>query len=129
VGSLNLKRARTYAERMFRHVIIGHLEREDAWGALGIPLSGSGRTFDLSLVGEIVERTAGYPYFLQFVRHEVACDPGGLEEPTGVLSQQDAEAEGSSTLEAQGRAGAALTTTDRIGTARRSGSGKQDGQA
>ena len=64
--SLNFKRARTYAERMFRHVIIGHLEPEDAWDALGVPLSGSGRTFDLSLVGEIVERTAGYPYFLQF---------------------------------------------------------------
>lgn len=64
--SLNLKRARTYAERMFRHVIIGHLERDDAWDALGIPLSGSGRAFDLPLVGEIVERTGGYPYFLQF---------------------------------------------------------------
>ena len=65
--SLNLKRARTYAERMFRHVVIGHLERGDAWDALGIPLSGSGRAFDLPLVGEIVERTGGYPYFLQFV--------------------------------------------------------------
>jgi len=64
--SLNLKRARTYAERMFRHVVIGHLERGDAWDALGIPLSGSGRAFDLPLVGEIVERTGGYPYFLQF---------------------------------------------------------------
>ena len=64
--SLNLKRARTYAERMFRHVVIGHLERGDAWDALGIPLSGSGRTFDLPLVGEIVDRTGGYPYFLQF---------------------------------------------------------------
>jgi hypothetical protein len=64
--SLNLKRARTYAERMFRHVVVGHLERGDAWDALGIPLRGSGRSFDLSLVGEIVERTAGYPYFLQF---------------------------------------------------------------
>jgi hypothetical protein len=64
--SLNLKRARTYAERMFRHVVVGHLERGDAWDALGIPLRGSGRSFELSLVGEIVERTAGYPSFLQF---------------------------------------------------------------
>ncbi len=59
-------RDRTYAERMFRHLVIGHLERGDAWDALGIPLSGSDRSFELSLVGEIVERTAGYPYFLQF---------------------------------------------------------------
>lgn len=57
--SLNLKRARTYAERMFRHVVIGHLERGDAWDALGIPLRGSDRSFDTSF-------TAGYPYFLQF---------------------------------------------------------------
>jgi hypothetical protein len=36
------------------------------------------------------------------------------------------EAEGSLTLESQGRVGAALTTTGRIGTTRRSGSGKRD---
>jgi hypothetical protein len=36
-------------------------------GALGIPLAGSGRTFALSLIGDIVETTGGYPYFLQFV--------------------------------------------------------------
>ncbi|MGH2455211.1 MAG: hypothetical protein ACRDHD_03000 [Candidatus Limnocylindria bacterium] len=64
--SLNLKRARTYAERMFRHVVIGNLDLEDAWDALRIPLSRSDRSFELALLGEIVERTAGYAYFLQF---------------------------------------------------------------
>jgi hypothetical protein len=64
--SLNLKRARTYAERMFRHLVISNLERGDAWDALGIPLAGSGRTFGLDLIGDIVEQTDGYPYFLQF---------------------------------------------------------------
>jgi hypothetical protein len=64
--TLNLKRARTYAERMFRHLVIANLERGDAWDALGIPLAGSGRTFGLNLVGDIVEQTDGYPYFLQF---------------------------------------------------------------
>jgi hypothetical protein len=64
--SLNLKRARTYAERMFRHVVVGNLEGGDAWDALGIPLAGSGRSFAVSLIGEIVEMTGGYPYFLQF---------------------------------------------------------------
>ena len=54
--SLNLKRARTYAERMFRHVVIGHLERGDAWDALGIPLRGTGRSFDTSLVGRCSAR-------------------------------------------------------------------------
>ncbi len=64
--SLNLKRARTYAERMFRHVVVGHLQPGDAWDALGFPLVGSGRTLDLPLINEIVEQTGGYPYFLQF---------------------------------------------------------------
>jgi hypothetical protein len=64
--TLNLKRARTYAERMFRHVVVANLERGDAWDALGIPLAGSGRTFALDLIGDIVEQTDGYPYFLQF---------------------------------------------------------------
>ena len=64
--SLNLKRARTYAERMFRHVVVANLERGDAWDALGIPLATSGRRFALPVIGEIVEQTAGYPYFLQF---------------------------------------------------------------
>lgn len=65
--TLNLKRARTYAERMFRHVVVGHLERGDAWDAIGIPLASSGRRFALDLVGDVVEQTDGYPYFLQFV--------------------------------------------------------------
>ena len=64
--SLNLKRARTYAERMFRHVVVGNLARSDAWDALAIPLATSHRSFALSVVGGIVEGTAGYPYFLQF---------------------------------------------------------------
>ena len=76
--SLNLKRARTYAERMFRHVVVGNLERDDAEEALAIPLAGSGRSFGLSLIGEIVEQTAGYPYFLQFFGGFL-CSRLGLE--------------------------------------------------
>ena len=54
--------------------------------------------------------------------------PGGMEGPTCGLSQQAAEAGGSLALEAQGGVGAASTTTGRAGTARRLGSGKQDGE-
>lgn len=64
--SLNLKRARTYAERMFRHVVVGNLDRGDAWDALALPLAAAGRSFSLAVVADIVEATAGYPYFLQF---------------------------------------------------------------
>ncbi|MGH2601103.1 MAG: ATP-binding protein [Dehalococcoidia bacterium] len=65
--SLNLKRARTYAERMFRHVSVGNLELDAAEEALAIPLANSHRRFGLSLLSEICEQTAGYPYLLQFV--------------------------------------------------------------
>ena len=58
-----------------------------------------------------------------------AIRPGGDERaPPCGLSQQAVEAEGSLTLEAQVRVGAALTTPGRFGTARRAGSGKQDGR-
>ena len=76
--SLNLKRARTYAERMFRHAVVGNLELDAAEEALAIPLAASGRSFGLSLIAEIVEQTAGYPYFLQFFA-AFACSRIGLE--------------------------------------------------
>ena len=41
--TIDLKRARTYAERMFRHLVLTNLERGDAWDALTIPLSRSPR--------------------------------------------------------------------------------------
>ncbi len=75
--SLNLKRARTYAERMFRHAVVGNLELDAAEEALAIPLAGTGRSFGLSLITEIVEQTAGYPYFLQFFG-AFACSRIGL---------------------------------------------------
>lgn len=46
--------------------VSGRVPAGDAWDALGIPLAGSGRTFALNLIGDIVEQTDGYPYFLQF---------------------------------------------------------------
>jgi hypothetical protein len=49
-----------YAERMFRNVVVGNLARSDAWDALAIPLAASHRSFALSVVGEIVEGTAGF---------------------------------------------------------------------
>jgi hypothetical protein len=59
--SLNLKRARTCAEHMFRHTVVDNLDLEAAGDALAIPLASSGRGFGLSLNGQIVDQTAGYP--------------------------------------------------------------------
>ena len=77
--SLNLKRARTYAERMFRHVVIDNLELDAAGDALAIPLASARRGFGLSLIGQIVEQTGGYPYFLQFFG-AFTCSRIGLEQ-------------------------------------------------
>jgi Protein of unknown function (DUF5131)/Phage integrase family len=54
--------------------------------------------------------------------------PGGMKGPTRGLSQQAAEAGGSPTLEAQGRVGAAPTTTGWASTARWPRPGKRDGE-
>ena len=75
--SLNLKRARTYAERMFRHVVVGNLSLDAAADAVAIPLAGSGRSFSMALIDHVVEATAGYPYFLQFAG-AFACSRIGL---------------------------------------------------
>lgn len=52
-----------------------------------------------------------------------------MRGPSGGSSQRPAEAGGSLTWETPARAGAAPTTTERVGTARRPGSGKRDGTA
>jgi transposase len=54
-----------------------------------------------------------------------AVGPGGVKDPPLGCRSSPAEAEGSPAWEAPGRVGAALTTTGRVGTARRPGSGKQ----
>jgi len=59
------------------------------------------------------------------VRHEALCDRVGWKDPPLGCRSSPAEAEGSPAWEAPGRVGAALTTTGRVGTARRPGSGKQ----
>jgi transposase len=61
------------------------------------------------------------------VRHEAPSRPGG-DERTPPLARRSGlvEAEGSPTAETRGRVGAALTTTGRVGTTRRPGSGKRD---
>jgi hypothetical protein len=50
---------------MFRHAVVDNLELDAAGDALAIPLANAGRGFGLSLIGHIVDDTAGYPYFLQ----------------------------------------------------------------
>jgi hypothetical protein len=58
-------KAKSYAERLFDFVTIGPLSPEDAEVALVAPAKREGVEFDADALSRIVERTQGYPYFLQ----------------------------------------------------------------
>jgi AAA ATPase domain len=58
-------RAKSYAERLFEFVPIGPLDAVWARQALCIPAEHEGVLFTEDAVREILERTQGYPYFIQ----------------------------------------------------------------
>jgi RNA-directed DNA polymerase len=70
-----------------------------------------------------------YVYTYPSVRHEAPLTERSCKGSAAGLSQQAGEAEDSPILETRGRVGAVLTTTGRVGTARRPGSGKQGEKA
>lgn len=57
--------AKSYAERLFDFPKIGSLERDDARAVLTLPVEQHGVAFAEDALNEIIERTHGYPYFLQ----------------------------------------------------------------
>jgi hypothetical protein len=58
-------RAKSYAERLFTFPRIGPLDREAAERAIVKPLRDEGADITPEALARIVERTQGYPYFLQ----------------------------------------------------------------
>jgi hypothetical protein len=68
-----LVEARTYSERMFHTLFLKRLDHDDAKQAILQPIN-DGKcpiTFSEKTVEEIIDRTAGYPYFIQFFCREV----------------------------------------------------------
>ncbi len=57
--------AKSYAERLFEFVTISPLSPEDSKVALSAPAQREGVEFAVDALDHIVERTQGYPYFLQ----------------------------------------------------------------
>lgn len=57
--------AKSYAERLFEFVTIGPLSPEDSKLALVAPARREGVEFTNEALDQIVEKTQGYPYFLQ----------------------------------------------------------------
>ena len=91
-------RAKSYAERLFEFVSIGPLDPPAAKQALCVPAEQEGVVFEPAAIDEIVERTEGYPYFLQeWGKHawtEVSTSPITYEDAvratTVALAELDA---------------------------------------
>jgi hypothetical protein len=60
-----LSEARSYAERLFEYWPIGALGQDDAAAALIRPAESMGVSWDRPAADSVIERAAGYPYFLQ----------------------------------------------------------------
>ena len=57
--------AKSYAERLFDFPHIGPLARADAQAALELPAQAQDVTFSVDALAELLDRTHGFPYFLQ----------------------------------------------------------------
>ena len=60
-----MDRAKSYAERLFDFPEIGPLDEEAARAALAKPTEAEGAEFEPSALDAVLEKTRGYPYFLQ----------------------------------------------------------------
>lgn len=71
---LNVKKARSYSERMFTDIEVGNLNASESRDAIERALEGSGYTFSGSLVDSVVTDTEGYPYFIQYYGRGILTD-------------------------------------------------------
>lgn len=62
---VNLLRARTYTERMFRGITVSSLRSDAARAAFLEPLKDTGRIATPELVNKVLAEVNGYPYFIQ----------------------------------------------------------------
>ncbi len=68
-----LVEARTFSERMFHVVFLDRLDQQSSRDAMLVPIKATGCpvTFTSESVDTIVDISAGYPYFIQFICREV----------------------------------------------------------
>ncbi len=57
--------AKSYAERLFDYPAVGALDDESAADAIRRPIEKAGAAIEPAALARIIERTEGYPYFLQ----------------------------------------------------------------
>jgi hypothetical protein len=91
--TVNLLRARTYSERMFRGFKVDSLGRREAQDAFTRPLEGTGISAAPDLVDKVVTDVGGYPYFIQLWGAELwdaAAEDGRSQITTAVLQETEA---------------------------------------
>jgi hypothetical protein len=60
-----LSSSKSYAERLFRYVVVDRLPRESADRALTVPAAEEGAEYAAEALDELYRLTEGYPYFVQ----------------------------------------------------------------
>lgn len=71
---LNIKKARSYSERMYRSIEVGNLDPDSSRLAIEKALESSSYTFVKALKNSLISDTGGYPYFLQFYGKEIVSN-------------------------------------------------------
>lgn len=66
-----LVESRTFSERMFRVLFLQSLNKQESKKAILKPIEHHSLKLDAVSVGKIVDMSAGYPYFIQFICKEV----------------------------------------------------------
>lgn len=57
--------SKSYAERLFNYPVVGALDEKSARDAIVNPSKEEGVEFNIDAVNEIIDKTQGYPYFIQ----------------------------------------------------------------
>lgn len=67
-----LVEARTFSERMFRVVVLGRLDKKDSKDAILKPIQKANCPvkFTANAIDTIIDKSGGYPYFIQFICKE-----------------------------------------------------------
>lgn len=75
----NIKKAKTFSERMFTKLEVKHLNEIETKNAITIPLKNTKYNFSSDLVKQIIKDSGRYPYFIQYICNEVILNINKLK--------------------------------------------------
>lgn len=85
--------AKSYAERLFLYPPVGALNSEDAKTAIKQPVEAEGESIDEAALAEILQKTQGYPYYLQewgYQCWEIAEDGRPIDKEQAIRAATEA---------------------------------------